>query len=92
MRLNRTGLGLVALAVLTLLRLALAARLPLAPDEAYYFLWSRHLQAGYFDHPPMVALWIRAGTGGGGRARGFGGGGGCFFPRPAAPGWRRRRC
>ena len=34
MRLNRTGLGLAALAVLTLLRLALAARLPLAPDEA----------------------------------------------------------
>jgi 4-amino-4-deoxy-L-arabinose transferase-like glycosyltransferase len=51
-----------ALAALTLLRLVLAARLPLAPDEAYYFLWSQHLQAGYFDHPPMVALWIRAGT------------------------------
>ena len=62
MRLNLAGLGLAVLAVLTLLRLALAARLPLAPDEAYYFLWSRHLQAGYFDHPPMVALWIRAGT------------------------------
>ncbi len=62
MRVNRAGLGLAALAVLTLLRLALAAWLPLAPDEAYYFLWSRHLQAGYFDHPPMVALWIRVGT------------------------------
>jgi 4-amino-4-deoxy-L-arabinose transferase-like glycosyltransferase len=51
-----------ALAALTLLRLVLAAVMPLAPDEAYYWLWSRHLQAGYFDHPPMVALWIRAGT------------------------------
>ncbi|MBB5372698.1 glycosyltransferase family 39 protein [Acidocella aromatica] len=55
-------LGLAALLVLTALRLALAARLPLVPDEAYYFLWSTHLQPGYFDHPPMVALWIRAGT------------------------------
>jgi len=55
-------LALAALLALTALRLALAASLPLVPDEAYYFLWSTHLQPGYFDHPPMVALWIRAGT------------------------------
>ncbi len=53
---------LLALAVLTVVRLVLAAVLPLAPDEAYYALWAVHLQPGYFDHPPMVALWIRAGT------------------------------
>ncbi len=35
---------------------------PLSPDEAYYWVWSRALAAGYPDHPPMVALWIRAGT------------------------------
>jgi 4-amino-4-deoxy-L-arabinose transferase-like glycosyltransferase len=40
----------------------MAAIVPLAPDEAYYWVWSRALQAGYLDHPPMVALWIRAGT------------------------------
>jgi 4-amino-4-deoxy-L-arabinose transferase-like glycosyltransferase len=34
----------------------------LAPDEAYYWVWSRALAPGYLDHPPMVALWIRAGT------------------------------
>jgi 4-amino-4-deoxy-L-arabinose transferase-like glycosyltransferase len=55
-------LALAALLALTALRLSLAATLQLAPDEAYYFLWSTHLQAGYFDHPPMVALWIKAGT------------------------------
>ncbi len=55
-------LALAALAALTLVRLALAAWLPLAPDEAYYALWAQHLQPGYYDHPPMVALWIRAGT------------------------------
>lgn len=54
--------ALAALAALTALRLALAAALPLTPDEAYYFTWSQHLQAGYLDHPPMVALWIRLGT------------------------------
>jgi 4-amino-4-deoxy-L-arabinose transferase-like glycosyltransferase len=53
---------LLFLAVLTLLRLVVAAWTPLAPDEAYYWVWSRALAAGYLDHPPMVALWIRAGT------------------------------
>ena len=47
---------LAALAGLTLLRLVVAAILPLAPDEAYYWAWSRDLQGGYLDHPPMVAL------------------------------------
>jgi 4-amino-4-deoxy-L-arabinose transferase-like glycosyltransferase len=51
--------GLVAL---TLMRLWIAAVLPLAPDEAYYWVWSRALATGYLDHPPMVALWIRVGT------------------------------
>ncbi|MEL4456813.1 ArnT family glycosyltransferase [Lutimonas vermicola] len=26
-------------------------------DEAYYYVWSKNLAFGYFDHPPMVALW-----------------------------------
>ena len=51
-----------ALAALTLLRLVIAATTPLAPDEAYYWVWSHALAAGYPDHPPMVALWIRLGT------------------------------
>ena len=55
-----TLLGL--LVGLTLLRLAVAAVVPLAPDEAYYWIWSRALAPGYPDHPPMVALWIRLGT------------------------------
>ncbi|MCF6213310.1 MAG: glycosyltransferase family 39 protein [Flavobacteriaceae bacterium] len=31
----------------------------LIDDEAYYWLWSKDLAWGYFDHPPMVALWIK---------------------------------
>lgn len=26
-------------------------------DEAYYALWGQHLAWGYFDHPPMVAVF-----------------------------------
>jgi len=33
----------------------------LMDDEAYYWVYSRHLDWGYFDHPPMIALLIRAG-------------------------------
>ncbi len=40
----------------------LAATVPLSPDEAYYWVWSKALAGGYLDHPPMVALWIRLGT------------------------------
>ena len=55
-------LAWIALALLTILRLALAAGMSLAPDEAYYWAWSESLAGGYLDHPPMVAYWIWAGT------------------------------
>lgn len=53
---------ILALLLLTAVRLAVAATTPLAPDETYYWIWSRALAPGYLDHPPMVALWIRLGT------------------------------
>jgi hypothetical protein len=43
---------------LLVLRLALAAALPLTEDEAYYRLWAEAPAWGYFDHPPMIAWWI----------------------------------
>jgi hypothetical protein len=47
---------------LVLLRLVGAAWMPLTFDEAYYWIWSKHLAFGYYDHPPGVALVIRLGT------------------------------
>jgi len=35
---------------------------PIAKDEAYYWVYSQALAWGYFDHPPMVALFIKLGT------------------------------
>ncbi|HUO91305.1 MAG TPA: glycosyltransferase family 39 protein [Rhizomicrobium sp.] len=52
----------VAIAALTLLRFALGIYLPLSFDEAYYWLWSKHLAASYYDHPPAIAYAIRLGT------------------------------
>src|SRR5580698_8852570 len=51
-----TVLALVAL------RLVAAAWTPLTFDEAYYWMWSKYLAFGYYDHPPMVAAVIRLGT------------------------------
>ena len=53
-----------ALTVLALvgLRLLSAAWTPITFDEAYYWMWSKHLAGGYYDHPPMVAVVIRLGT------------------------------
>jgi hypothetical protein len=52
----------VVVFALLVLRLLAAAWTPLTFDEAYYWIWSKHLAGGYYDHPPMVALVIRAGT------------------------------
>jgi 4-amino-4-deoxy-L-arabinose transferase-like glycosyltransferase len=45
-----------------LIRLLFAALIPLFGDEAYYWEWSRRLAAGYFDHPPGIAVLVRGGT------------------------------
>ena len=50
------------LAVTVLLQCLYNATLPLSGDEAYYWVWSHHLQTGYHDHPPMIALLIAACT------------------------------
>jgi dolichol-phosphate mannosyltransferase len=44
------------------LRLVHLGSVELLPEEAYYWNYSRHLDIGYLDHPPMVAWLIRLGT------------------------------
>src|ERR1700744_4481382 len=53
---------ILAILGLVVLRLVAAASTPLTFDEAYYWMWSKHLAGGYYDHPPGVALVIRLGT------------------------------
>jgi len=56
-----TRAAFVVVTLAAVVRLVFAALIPLFPDETYYWEWSRHLAAGYFDHPPGVALLVRAG-------------------------------
>ncbi|HWY93753.1 MAG TPA: glycosyltransferase family 39 protein [Steroidobacteraceae bacterium] len=44
------------------LRLVYLGSVELLPEEAYYWNYSRHLDIGYLDHPPMVAWLIKVGT------------------------------
>ena len=46
----------VVLATLAI-KLVLAAIIPLSGDEAYFLVWARHPDFGYYDHPPMVG-WL----------------------------------
>jgi 4-amino-4-deoxy-L-arabinose transferase-like glycosyltransferase len=64
---NPNEARLVLTTVLTILalvavRLVAAAYTPITFDEAYYWMWSKALAGGYYDHPPMVAFVIRLGT------------------------------
>ncbi len=48
--------------LLTLCKFWVAAYTPLAFDEALYWRYSKHLAAGFIDHPFMNPLMIRIGT------------------------------
>ncbi len=55
-------LSLALVAYSLLLRLSLAGLVNLLPEEAYYWLYSRHPDIGYLDHPPMVSWLIGLST------------------------------
>lgn len=55
-------LALWWVALATLARLLVIARLPLGNGEAYYYSWSRFLDWSYYDHPPLVAWMVRVTT------------------------------
>lgn len=42
-----------------IINLVQALFMEILSDETYYKLFSEHLDWGYFDHPPMIALMIR---------------------------------
>lgn len=59
---NPNSLRFVFYAIWLLVALTQAAGTELFDDEAYYWVYSRFLDWGYFDHPPMIAVLIKLGT------------------------------
>jgi len=54
--------AILFLLLLSIYRLWYCTTLELVPDEAYYWEWSKHLDACYRDKGPAVAWTIAAGT------------------------------
>lgn len=51
--------SLYVLIGITIFNLFIICGFELAHDEAYYWLFSKNLDFGYFDHPPMMAIIIK---------------------------------
>ena len=41
------------------IKMIAAAWVELGNDEVYYWTYAKKLQWNYFDHPPMVAVWVK---------------------------------
>lgn len=52
----------IILTLALFIRLAFGSLFPVTQDEAYYFIWSRALDFGYFDHPPFIAWLVSLGN------------------------------
>src|SRR5260221_4753358 len=53
---------IIAVLAFSVYRLWYCTNLELVGDEAYYWLWSRHLDICYLDKGPVIAWIIAAGT------------------------------
>lgn len=60
-KLKTTTIFYICLGIVFLLNLLQAHFMEITGDEAYYVMYSRQLDWGYFDHPPLVAIWIYLG-------------------------------
>ena len=54
---------IVLISVLSVTRAIISSIPELGTDESYYWTYSHFLQWNYFDHPPMIAIWIKLFTG-----------------------------
>ena len=48
----------VTILFIFILNIAQGSLTELLPDESYYWIYSNYFDWGFFDHPPLVALWI----------------------------------
>ena len=50
---------IILILTLSFFRLILAGTAELGNDESYYWVYSQYLQWNYFDHPPLIAIFVR---------------------------------
>ena len=59
---TKNKLLFISLSILFLVNAAQGFFADLTYDESYYWVFSKFLSFGYFDHPPMAAWWIKLGA------------------------------
>ena len=47
-------LSIILLTAFFIFNAIYSTSIPISGDEAYHWEWSRHLDFGYYDHPPLV--------------------------------------
>jgi len=60
--LSPQNIFLILLFLWAVLKVFSASFTDLSSDEAYYAMYARYMDWGYFDHPPMVALFVKIGS------------------------------
>lgn len=58
---NNKHLSIIFYTAWIVIQVLQASFTKLHPDEAYYWMYSQQLDWGYFDHPPMIAAFIKIG-------------------------------
>lgn len=53
-------LFVVAFISTLVIKLALAALIPITGDEAYFYIWGKYPDLGHYDHPPLVGWLLTA--------------------------------
>ncbi|HEY1058103.1 MAG TPA: glycosyltransferase family 39 protein [Limnobacter sp.] len=48
----------IVVLVTAVLKLWLAHWFPMTSDEAFFYLWAKFPNWGYYDHPPMIGWWL----------------------------------
>ena len=48
----------ILISVSLLIKVVMAAWLPITGDEAYFIVWGKYPDYGYYDHPAMVGWWL----------------------------------
>jgi 4-amino-4-deoxy-L-arabinose transferase-like glycosyltransferase len=50
----------ILIGVSLVVKIMIALMVPITGDEAYFIVWGKHPDYGYYDHPPMVGWWLTA--------------------------------
>lgn len=48
----------ISIFLLSILNIIQSSYTELLADEAYYWVYSQYMNWGFFDHPPLVAIWV----------------------------------